>query len=71
VSFNIILGNDVPEDVLKLLRKDFFRLRARLIKNIEKPKNFIEVTVTVVQKSQNVQNSRTMAQSASSHIQQR
>jgi hypothetical protein len=67
--------DDVPGDVLKLLGEDGLRLMTQLINSIyvsgEWPRDFIEVTMITLKRSPKLQNAVTIAQSASSHIQQR
>jgi hypothetical protein len=66
--------DDVSRDVLKLSREDVFQLLTQFSSNIYEtgvwPKDFTEVTMIAL-RSQKLQNAVTIAQSASSHIQQK
>jgi hypothetical protein len=65
--------DDMPGDILKMLREDGLRTMAQLISNIfetgEWPKNFTEVTMIALKKPEATQY-RKIAHSASSHIKQ-
>jgi site-specific DNA-adenine methylase len=67
--------DEVPADVLKLLGEDGLRLMIQLINSTyitaEWPRDFIEVTMIASKKKPNTTNAATIAQSASSQMQQR
>ena len=67
--------DEAPEDVLKLLEEDGLSLMTQLINSIyvtvEWPRDFTDVTMIALKKTPKLQNAATIAQSVSSHIQQR
>ena len=67
--------DDVPADVLKLLRDGGLKIMMKLINTIyetgEWPKDFMEATMIPLKKKPQATNAITIAQLVSSHIQQR
>ena len=70
-----VTGDDVPEDVLKLLGEGGLKILTKLINTIYEtgkwPKDFTEVTMIALKRRNKLQNAATIAQSALLHIQQR
>jgi hypothetical protein len=68
-------NNDIPGDGLKLLGDDDLKIMTQLINNMyetgEWPRDFNEVTISALKKKLDLRNAGTIAQSASSHIEQR
>ena len=68
-------NDDIPGDVLKLLGEDCLRIMRQLVYNMQETgewfKDFTEVRMVALKKTQRLQNEATVAQSALSYIHQR